>query len=98
FPRRELIEDLAVLELKVAHQRHRMGKSIGAISVAENRLDSIQLLAPEIGLRPAMLQALPEDRPLRALRQHVIKSKMFDFVAAQNRFDHTGIALRQNIA
>ena len=43
----------------MAHQRHRVRQSVSLIAGLKNRLDGIELLAPKIGLRPAVLQALP---------------------------------------
>src|SRR6266480_1041231 len=75
-----------------------MGKPVGPITIPKNRLDSIELLAPQIGLGPAMLQALPENRPLGALRKLMVELEMLDLVAAQDSFDNSRVPFRQHIA
>src|SRR5438445_11749858 len=75
-----------------------MGKPVGPVTIPKNRLDGVELLAPQIGLGPAMLQALPENRPLGALRQLMVKLEMLDLVAAQDRFDNSRVPFRQHIA
>ena len=45
-----------------------------------------------------MLQALPKNRPLRALRQRAVELKVLDLVAAQDGLDRSGVALRQHVA
>ena len=79
-------------------QRDRVRQAVSSVTFAKNRLDRIELFAPEIRLDPAVLQALPQHGTLGALREGVIKLKVFDLIAAQNRLDHAGIALCQDIA
>ena len=51
-----------------------------------------------MGLRPAVLEALPEHGSLGAFGKLMIEIEVLDFVAAQNRFDDAAVALRQHIA
>src|SRR5438093_8690102 len=75
-----------------------MGKPVGPVTIPKNRLDGVELLAPQIGLGPAMLQALPENRPLGALRKLMVELEMLDLVAAQDSFDNSRVPFRQHIA
>src|SRR5262249_36269756 len=92
------VEYLAVLELEVPNQRNGVREPIGLITGAENRLHGGKLLAPEIGLDPAMLQALPQNRPLATLSERAVKFKVLDFIASQDRLDHSTVALGHYVA
>ena len=82
----------------MAHQGHSVGQAIGLITGLKDRLHGVQLLAPQIRLRPTMLHTLPQYRPLRPLGEIVVPIEVLDLVAAQDRFDHAAIALRQDVA
>src|ERR1041384_722216 len=97
LPDRQLVEHLAVLQREAADERDRMREPVGLIAVGEDRRDGVELLAPEIGLGPAVLQTLPQHRPPGRARDALIELKVLDLVETQDRLDDARVELTQNL-
>ena len=98
LPVGELIENLGVLQVEVTDQGNRLGQAVGTVAVTENPRHRVQLLLPQRRLGPAMVHALPDDRPLRPAGQVVVGVEVLHLVAAEDGLDDAAVELAEHVA